>query len=109
MTQPLPLPLCVRTRLGLNLHDLFFTCSLLVPPSHLCICWFLCQKRSPALSSEAPSSYFSFIFLSGFSLNSALLVTSFLSPTFICGLLFPLWAPNTLLLWHGSANPPLRF
>ena len=62
MTQPLPLPLCMRTRLGLNLHDLFFICSLLVSPSHLCICWFLCQKRSPALSSEAPSSYFSFRF-----------------------------------------------
>ena len=49
------------------------------------------------------------VFPSGSSLNSALLVTSFLSPTFICGLLFPLWAPNTLLLWDGSANPPLRF
>lgn len=49
------------------------------------------------------------IFPSSSSLNSALLVTSFLSPTFICGLLFPLWAPNTLLLWDGSANAPLRF
>lgn len=62
MTRPRPLPLCVRRRLGLHLHDLFFTCSLLVPPPHLCNCWFLCQKCSPALSSEAPSSYFSFRF-----------------------------------------------
>lgn len=54
-------PLAARGS-GCTFTTLFFTCSLLVPPPHLCICWFLCQKRSPALSSEAPSSYFSFRF-----------------------------------------------
>lgn len=62
MTRPRPLPLCLRRRLGLHPHGLFVTCSLPVPPPHLCSCWFLCHKCSPALSSEAPSSSFSFRF-----------------------------------------------
>ena len=87
----------------------FTTCSSPV------LCWFHPLTFASAGSSArnvhllCPLRLRAPIFPSGFSLNSALLVTSFLSPTFICGLLFPLWAPNTLLLRHGFANPPLRF